>query len=87
MLQKTINNPALLSFFAKFWKQFKQKNPIVAAAIFIVCTALITYSTIAPDYGLDLPKWFGTLVTVALLIIQGANGSDTYQYIGDEEEK
>lgn len=87
MLQKILGNPVLLTFFAKFWKQFKQKNPIVAGAIFVLCTSLVTYSMIAPDYGLGLPKWLSILITIAALVIQGANGGNTYEYLEKDKDK
>jgi CHASE2 domain-containing sensor protein len=87
MLQKLLGNQLLLTFFAKFWKQFKQKNPIVAGTIFLVSSGLITYSTIAPDYGMGLPKWLSVVITIAALIVNGANGSDTYQYLEKDKEE
>lgn len=81
MFNKLLTNQFLIQFFAKFWKSFKQKNPVVAGGIFIGCTALITYSTIAPDYSLGLPKWLSMLITIAALVVQGANGANTYEYL------
>jgi hypothetical protein len=87
MLQGLLGNPVLLQFFAKFWKGFKQKNPIIAAIIFLSSSTLILYSNIAPDYGLGLPKWLSFFITLAALVINGANGSDTHQYLEQSEEK
>lgn len=87
MLQKIIGNQIAQSFLAKFWKTFKQKNPIAAGIIFMVSSSLILYSTTAPDYGMGLPSWLSQLVTVCLLIVNGANGSDTYQYLEDKPNK
>jgi membrane-bound ClpP family serine protease len=89
LLQKLLGNQILLTFFAKFWKKFKQDNPVVAGIIFMVCSTLILYSTVAPDYGLGLPKWLSMAITVAALIVNGANGANTYEYLekSKKEEK
>lgn len=87
MLQKLLGNQVLLAFFAKFWKKFKQDNPVVAGIIFMACSGLVLYSTVAPDYGLGLPKWLSIAITVAALIIQGANGANTYEFLEKDKKE
>lgn len=72
----------LVELLAKLFAGFKLKNPLAAAAVLLILSA-ITYTAMRGEFlGLfALPGWSQPVITFVSLFLTAVTGSQTYQYL------